>query len=107
MPKNREAVSGVEPRTAYEDQMQREFSPKSTAREAQISRALEMLQHGPRNTYEFRQRGISHPAARIIDLRRRGYVIESARITTVDGDSFTHVNVALYSLQREPQGVEQ
>ncbi|KQP35859.1 hypothetical protein ASF44_21420 [Pseudorhodoferax sp. Leaf274] len=84
--------------------MSLKFSEKSTAREAQIQRVLDMLREGPRNTYEFRSRGISHPAQRILDLQARGWSITSSRITTVDSDGFTHVNVALYSLSAGPGG---
>lgn len=71
---------------------------RRTLTEAQIQRTLAMLKHRPRHTYELRRQGISHPAARVMDLVKRGYLITSSRITTVDGDGFTHTRVALYSL---------
>ncbi|KWT83878.1 hypothetical protein APY03_4433 [Variovorax sp. WDL1] len=49
--------------------------------------------------------GISHPAGRVLDLQERGYVLESARVASVDSDGFTHRGVALYSLIAEPEGV--
>lgn len=66
-------------------------------------RTRDLLRVRARHTYELRRHGISHPAARVLDLIKRGYVIASNRITTVDGDGFRHVNVALYSLTGEPK----
>lgn len=80
----------------------RQFSRKSTATEAQIERLIELLRRAPRNTHELRRHGISHPAGRVQNLTQRGYMIASDRVTTVDGDGFHHVNVALYSLIAEP-----
>lgn len=59
---------------------------------------LQLLAFRDRHTYELRQLGISHPAARIQELIEQGEPITSARITTVDGDGFLHRGVALYSL---------
>ena len=80
----------------------RKFTAASTATEAQIQRMTAMLRHAPRNTHELRRHGISHPAGRVQDLLQRGFVIASDRITTVDGDGYPHVGVALYSLLAEP-----
>jgi len=84
-------------------QEQAKFNPCSTATEAQIQRLQEALHRRPHNTHELRRMGISHPAGRIQDLEKRGYVIESARTTTVDSDGFTHSGVALYALIAEPE----
>jgi hypothetical protein len=77
---------------------------KSTSTKAQIERLLRLLELRPRHTHELRQFGISHPAARCLDLKKRGYLITSSRVSTVDSDSYTHRGVALYSLQGEPEG---
>ena len=82
---------------------QRDFSSKSTATEAQIERLIALLRHAPRHTHELRCMGISHPAGRVLDLVKRGYHVASDRVTTVDGDGFTHVGVARYSLISEPE----
>jgi len=82
------------------------YNPRSTATEAQIQRLQEALRCRPHNTHELRRMGISHPAGRIQDLEERGYVIESARTTTVDSDGFTHSGVALYVLVAEPESRE-
>ena len=77
---------------------------RSTSTAAQLTKALELLRRRQHHTYEFRARGISHPAARVKDLIARGYVITSSRITTVDAEAFEHRNVALYELVSEPAG---
>lgn len=69
-----------------------------TATEAQIARLATLLQLGPRHTHELRALGISHPAARIMDLQKRGWNIISERIPTIDSDGFPHARVALYTL---------
>ena len=74
----------------------------STTTEAQHQRLLTLLRVRPRHTHELRSVGISHPAGRVRELIRRGYEISSARVTSVDGDGYTHVGVALYSLLSEP-----
>ena len=80
------------------------FNAKSTATEAQIERLTSYLRARPHHTHELRKIGISHPAGRIFDLQGRGFRIASSRITTVDGDGFSHVGVSLYELVSEPDG---
>ena len=80
----------------------RKSSAKSTSKDAQIERMLALLQRGPRHTHELRRHGISHPAARVLDLVQRGWNIASDRISTVDSDGFTHNRVARYSLISKP-----
>ena len=65
---------------------------------AQRVLCMRLLAIRPRHTYELRRLGISHPAARILDLIEQGQPITSSRVTTVDGDSCPHRDVALYSL---------
>lgn len=77
---------------------------KSTATEVQMAKLLARLRSRPHHTYELRQCGISHPAGRVLNLVERGFLIESARVTSVDSDGFTHRGVALYSLIAEPKG---
>ena len=74
----------------------------STATNAQIFKLLALLRIRPRNTYELRARGISHPAGRVLDLQTLGYVVNTSRVATVDGDGFLHAGVALYTLESEP-----
>lgn len=65
---------------------------------AQRALCMRLLAIHPRHTYELRKLGISHPAARILELIEQGQPITSSRVTTVDGDGFLHRGVALYSL---------
>ena len=81
-----------------------QFSAKSTATEAQIQKLIALLSIRPRHTYELRMLGISHPAGRILDLVKRGFLFESKRVTTIDSDGFTHHGVALYTMLSAPSG---
>lgn len=80
----------------------RQLNHESTATNAQIFKLLSLLRIRPRNTYELRARGISHPAGRVLDLQTLGYVVNTSRVATVDGDGFLHAGVALYTLESEP-----
>ena len=83
------------------------LASKSTATQVQIEKLIASLKRRPCHTHELRMMGISHPAGRVFDLVKRGYMIETARVTTVDSDSFRHVGVALYTLVAEPEGTGQ
>jgi hypothetical protein len=65
---------------------------------AQCKRVLEYLKADGQTTYSLRAKGISHPAQRIQELLRLGYLIVSHRVTAVDSDGFSHANVARYTL---------
>jgi hypothetical protein len=82
----------------------RKFSSRSTSTEAQIQRLLGLIKTRPHHTHELRKFGISHPAGRIQDLERRGYVFDASRITTIDSDGYAHHGVALYTLLDVPKG---
>lgn len=74
---------------------------------AQCKRVLEYLKSDGQTTYSLRAKGISHPAQRVKELVRLGYSICSDRVTAVDSDGFSHVNVARYCLMdREPDLVD-
>jgi hypothetical protein len=94
------------PATAQTRTTSRHFTSRSTATEAQIERLIELLRLAPRNTHELRRHGVSHPAGRILDLQKRGFLIDSSRVTTVDSDGYSHVGVALYSLISEPDAAQ-
>lgn len=83
------------------------LSSRSTATEVQIDKLIATLKRRPCHTHELRMMGISHPAGRVHDLVKRGYTIQTARVSTVDSDSFQHVGVALYTLVAEPEGAGQ
>ena len=74
------------------------LASKATSTVLQRQRALELLKIAPQTTYSLRRKGISHPAQRLKELIRNGYLITSTRVTAVDSDGYTHVGVALYSL---------
>lgn len=80
----------------------RKLNTSCSLTEIQLEKLIASTKSGNRNTYELRALGISHPAGRIADLEKRGYVYGSTRITTVDGDGFAHNNVALYELLSYP-----
>lgn len=82
------------------------LTSRSTATEVQLQKLLALLRLAPRHTHELRALGIHHPAGRVLDLKKRGYTITATRVTTVDSDGFTHVNVARYTLEREPEEAE-
>ncbi|PNG46560.1 MULTISPECIES: helix-turn-helix domain-containing protein [unclassified Variovorax] len=97
------SVASEVPEESY--QLPPNSTSKSTATEVQIQKLIAFLRQRPRHTHELRMLGISHPAGRVLDLQERGYVLESARVASVDSDGFTHRGVALYSLIAEPEGV--
>ena len=99
---NEQAAGCTTTATAQGKRANPHFTSRSTATEAQIARLIDLLRLAPRTTHELRCHGISHPAGRIHDLSKRGYFIDSTRVTTVDSDSFTHVGVARYILLSEP-----
>jgi Helix-turn-helix domain len=103
MREKEKAVEVVEHLTAYQQTMQFEFTAKSTATEVQNRKLAHLLTIRPQSTLDGRAAGIHHMAGRILDLRKRGYRISTSRITAVDADGYTHVGVALYSLERAPE----
>lgn len=103
MPEMKKAPPVAAGEAQEEETMPTHFSARSTATEAQIQRLLAKLRQRPHHTHELRRDGISHPAGRILDLRKRGFEIFASRVTTVDSDAFTHVGVARYELVFDPE----
>jgi len=59
-----------------------------------------LSQNGSLTTLQARQElGICHPAARVMELRRRGYEIDTVWVNDVDSTGATHM-VARYVLNR-------
>ncbi|MCK6423835.1 MAG: helix-turn-helix domain-containing protein [Burkholderiaceae bacterium] len=56
-----------------------DFAPLDSERTAQQVRVLEALKQGPRTTLELRQMGVANCAARVLELRRQGLDILTAR----------------------------
>ena len=71
---------------------------------AQRLRALDLLRNGPKSTLQLRRDGdILAPAARILELKRRGFDILTQRVQQATDCGKLHC-VALYVLLREKGG---
>lgn len=85
----------------------KESHPKSKAGNdaaAQRLRALDLLRSGPKSTIQLRRDGdILAPAARILELKRRGFDILTERVHQATDCGKLH-RVALYVLLRETGG---
>jgi|GEM_PF-2872956 len=77
------------------------FSPKSTATEAQRQRILNSLRAGPKTSYDLRRMGCYQAPARIIELRRMGYDIQTELVSLYDEYGFLHPRCARYHLSEE------
>jgi len=76
------------------------IASKSTATQAQHERILTMLRIGEKSTFDFRRAGIMQTSTSILELRRRGYSIDTvARRDMFDADGHRHVRVAVYALR--------
>lgn len=75
---------------------------RSTSTESQLAKLPALLRRGPQTTHSLRMQGISHPAGRVNDLRKAGFVIATQRVKSLDSDGFTHINTARYVLISEP-----
>jgi Helix-turn-helix domain len=85
----------------------KELHPKSSAGNdaaAQRLRALDLLRTGPKSTLQLRRDGdILAPAARILELKRRGFEILTQWVQQATECGQVH-RVALYVLLRETGG---
>jgi hypothetical protein len=74
----------------------------STSSEAQRKRLLEALQNRSLTTLEARRElDVMHPAARIMELRKKGHDIQTVRVPDLTREGFAH-NVARYILRQSP-----
>lgn len=79
---------------------QNSFEPGEACKARQCALILDELNQGPVSTLFARDvLGIMSPAARIMELRRQGYLIVTGRALVVDGSGQPHRS-AIYSLQR-------
>lgn len=102
-PKMRNATGqGGESGEAAKQIIQRQYSSKSTATEAQRVRILDALRISPKTTYDLRRMGCYQAPARIIELRRMGYDIETELVALYDRDGYLHPRCARYHLRGEP-----
>ncbi|BBN61766.1 helix-turn-helix domain-containing protein [Pseudomonas sp. KUIN-1] len=77
---------------------------KNTSINAQNARFIQRLRLGSIDTFTaMRELNICRPGARICDLRKAGYRIDTARIVLTDEWGRTHRGVALYTLMSEPR----
>ena len=85
----------------------KELQPKSSAGNgaaAQRLRAIDLLRTGPKSTLQLRRDGdILAPAARILELKRRGFDILTHWVQEATDCGKLH-RVALYVLMRETGG---
>lgn len=80
---------------------QANYNSNSTATEAQLQRVLALLRIGPQTSHDLLKAGVYHPPRRIRDLRERGHIISTERITLTDRDGYQHRNCAEYTLISE------
>lgn len=72
----------------------------STSAFAQRARILERLREGPADTLSLRcDLSVLMPAPRILELKQRGFLIETHRISVIDDNGTLHRGVALYVLR--------
>ena len=76
---------------------------RSTTAQAQCERLLELLRLRPQNSHELARNGLYHSPARVRELRKRGYDIETQRVNIIDQWGYQHCRVALYKLISAPE----
>lgn len=78
---------------------------KANSSEAQRQRILETLHNRSLTTLEARRElDVLHPAARIMELRKQGYDIQTVRVPDLTSEGFAHY-VARYILRQSRQEV--
>jgi hypothetical protein len=75
--------------------------PHSSSGEAQRQRILEALRAGPKTSYDLRRLGCYQAPARVIELRRMGFEIQTELVTLYDRDGYLHPRCARYHLHEE------
>ena len=83
-----------------------DVTPRFLTKEDQQAKILNLLTLRPHTSYELRRAGCYQCPTRVLELRRQGYRIDTARVTVVDQDGFEHPRVALYSLAAGPNEVQ-
>ena len=76
---------------------------KSTTTAAQRTRLLELLNLRPHTSHELAKNGLYYSPARVKELRKRGYDIETQRVSIIDQWGYQHCRVALYKLISAPE----
>lgn len=76
-----------------------QFDPSITIKAKQRAAMLEALQSGPLTTVAAREElGVLHPGGRVLELRKRGYLIDTRSRTEFDAHGRPH-RVAAYVLR--------
>lgn len=79
------------------------IASKNTSAVTQRMQIVSLIkQHQSRSTPEFREYGIMQPAARIMELKERGYKIEKILETYIDATGKKHRGVARYYFANNP-----
>lgn len=76
---------------------------KSTTTAAQCARLLALLKLRPHTSHELAAKGLYYSPARVKELRKRGYDIETQRVNIIDQWGYQHCRVALYKLISAPE----
>lgn len=74
-----------------------------TSRQTQQIAIIQRLKKGSCSTLEFRAMGICAPAARIMELRAKGYDITTSKQDEIDHAGVKHKGIAVYTLHSQPQ----
>ena len=76
----------------------------STSARAQRARILERLRQGPADTLSIRcDLSVLMPAPRILELKQRGFTIETLRISVIDDNGTLHRGMTLYAFREGPK----
>lgn len=87
-----------------EDANKSKLNPHNTSASNARQIILRALRMGPKTTIQLReQHGIMSPAPRVLELRERGYAIDTVRVLDATVDGIRHIAVAKYVLQSEAE----
>ncbi|MDP1683123.1 MAG: helix-turn-helix domain-containing protein [Burkholderiales bacterium] len=81
----------------------KKLNPNNTSASNARAIILEALRTGPQTTVALRhEHGVMSPAPRVLELRERGYQIDTVRVHAATPDGVNHRSVALYVMK--PKG---
>jgi len=81
-------------------------SSNDNSASTQRARVIQALRTGPKTTIELRRDwGVMQPAARVFELKARGYIIVTTPVSAHTDDGALHRGVARYVLLSEPQAL--
>ncbi|MDP1680962.1 MAG: helix-turn-helix domain-containing protein [Burkholderiales bacterium] len=93
-PRNDEA-----PRERGDSAKPKTLNPNNTSASNARAIILAALRTGPQTTVALRhEHGVMSPAPRVLELRERGYQIDTVRVHAATPDGVNHHSVALYML---------